>query len=132
MDAIAKAVCPEKDFDKIASAIEYSSTVFGKNKVCSNAIIGLGEQDSTVLNGIEWMSERDVVTNLRPLLINPYRRQDLIEATHNKAERPSAERMLKLALSHKSILEEYGLKTNLFQTMCHKCTGCEITPQQDV
>jgi biotin synthase-related radical SAM superfamily protein len=129
---IVEAVCPDKDYNKVTSALEYSSKIFGKNKVCSNAIIGLGESDSTVLNGLEWMAERGVVTNLRPLLINPYRRQDLIEATHNKAVRPSAERMLKLALSHKSILEEYGLKTNLFQTMCHKCTGCEITPQQDV
>jgi biotin synthase-related radical SAM superfamily protein len=129
---IAEAVCPEKDHNKIASALECSSTVFGKNRVCSNAIIGLGEHDSTVLTGLEWMAERGIVTNLRPLLINPYRRQDLIEATHNKAERPRAERMLKLALSHKSILEKHGLKTFLFKTMCHKCTGCEITPQQDV
>jgi biotin synthase-related radical SAM superfamily protein len=129
---IAKAVCPEKNHNKIASALEYSSTVFGKNRVCSNSIIGLGECDSTVLTGLEWMAERGIVTNLRPLLINPYRRKDLIAATQNKAERPRAERMLKLALSHKSILEKHRLKTFLFKTMCHKCTGCEITPQQDV
>ena len=129
---IVKVVCPEKDHNKITSALEHSSKVFGKNRVCSNAIIGLGEHDSTVLNGLEWMAERGIVTNLRPLLINPYRKQDLIDTTQNKAERPRAERMLKLALSHKSILEKHGLKTFLFKTMCHKCTGCEITPQQDV
>lgn len=129
---IAKAVCPEKDHNKIASALEYASKVFGKNRVSSNAIIGLGESDSTVLNGLNWMAERGIVTNLRPLLINPYRKQDLIDATQNKAERPRAERMLKLALIHKSMLEKQRLKTFLFKTMCHKCTGCEITPQQDV
>lgn len=129
---ILEIVCPNKDYYKIASALEYSSQVFGKNRVCSNAIIGLGESDSAILTGLNWMAERGVVTNLRPILISPHRRQDLLEATHNKAKRPSAERMMNLALSHKSILEEYGLKTNLFKTMCHKCTGCEITPQQDV
>ena len=129
---ILESVCPNKDYYKIVSALEYSSQVFEKNRVCSNAIIGLGESDSDILTGLNWMAERGVVTNLRPLLINPYRRQDLIEATNNKAERPSAERMLKLALNHKSILERYGLNTILFKTMCHKCTGCEITPQQDV
>ena len=129
---ILKNVCPDKDYGKITSALEYSSKIFGKNKVCSNTIIGLGESDTTVLNGLKWMSKRGVVVNLRPLLINPYRKQDIMMATQNKAVRPSAERMLNLALSHRSILEEYGLNTLLFNTMCHKCTGCEISPQQDV
>jgi biotin synthase-related radical SAM superfamily protein len=78
------------------------------------------------------MAERDVVANLRPLLINPLRRQDLAEATQGRAARPSAARMLKLALNYKSILEKHELKTFMFKTMCHKCSGCEITPQQDV
>ena len=114
------------------SALEYAVDVFGRNKVCSNVLIGLGESDDTVVKGLEWMAERGVVANLRPLLINPLRRQDLAEATQGRAARPSAVRMLKLALSHSSILEKQGLTTTMFKTMCHKCTGCEITPQQDV
>ncbi len=129
---ILKNVCPDKDYEGIASALEYSSTIFGKNKVCSNTIIGLGESNTTVLSGLNWMAKRGVVVNLRPLLINPYRMQDIMMATRNNAVRPTAERMLNLALSHRSILEEYGLNTSLFNTMCHKCTGCEISPQQDV
>jgi biotin synthase-related radical SAM superfamily protein len=129
---IIKAVCPDVDYGKVVSALEYAVDVFGRNRVCSNVLIGLGESDDNVLNGLEWMAERGVVTNLRPLLINPLRRQDLAEATQGRAARPSAARMLKLAMSHKSILEKHGLKTHKFQTMCHKCTGCEITPQQDV
>jgi biotin synthase-related radical SAM superfamily protein len=129
---IIKAVCPDIDYDKVVSALEYSVDVFGRNRVCSNVLIGLGESDDNVLNGLEWMAERGVVANLRPLLINPLRRQDLAEATQGRAARPSAARMLKLALSHRSILEKHGLKTSMFKTMCHKCTGCEITPQQDV
>jgi biotin synthase-related radical SAM superfamily protein len=129
---IIKAVCPDINYGKVLSALEYSGNVFGKNKVSSNVLIGLGESDDNVLNGLKWMVERGVVANLRPLLINPLRKQDLTEATQGRAARPSAARMLKLALSHKSILEEHGLKTYLFKTMCHKCTGCEITPQQDV
>jgi biotin synthase-related radical SAM superfamily protein len=129
---IIKAVCPDIDYGKVVSALESSVDVFGKNRVCSNVLIGLGESDDNVLNGLEWMAERGGVANLRPLLINPHRRQDLAEATQGRAARPSAARMLKLALSHKAILEKHGLKTHEFKTMCHKCTGCEITPQQDV
>ncbi len=129
---IIKAVCPGIDYDKVLSALEYSVNVFGKNEVCSNVLIGLGESDGNVLHGLEWMAERGVVANLRPLLINPLRRRDLAEATQGRAARPSAARMLKLALSYKSILEKHELKTFMFKTMCHKCMGCEITPQQDV
>lgn len=129
---IVKAVCPDIDYGKVVSALEYSAHVFGKNRVCSNVLIGLGESDENVLNRLEWMAGRGVVANLRPLLISPYRRQDIAKATQGRAVRPSAARMLKLALSHRFILEKHGLKTFMFKTMCHKCTGCEITPQQDV
>jgi biotin synthase-related radical SAM superfamily protein len=129
---IIKAVCPDIDYAKVLSALEYSVDVFGKNRVCSNVLIGLGESNDNVLNGLKWMAERGAVANLRPLLINPLRRQDLADATQGRAARPSAARMLKLAFSHKSILEEWGLNTSMFKTMCHKCAGCEITPQQDV
>lgn len=130
--AIMKAVCPDIDQGKVLAVLEYAGKVFGKNKVCSNVLIGLGESDSTILNGLEWMSERGVVANLRPLLINPYRQQDLFEKTQRKAARPNADRIISLALKYRSILEKYRLQTTLFHTMCHKCTGCEIVPQQDV
>ena len=129
---IIRAVCPDLDYDKVLSALEYSTDVFGKNKVCSNVLIGLGESDDNVLNGLEEMAKIGVVTNLKPLFINPHRGRDLAEATQNRAARPSATRMLKLASNYRSILEKYGLKTFMFHTMCCKCTGCEIAPQQDI
>jgi biotin synthase-related radical SAM superfamily protein len=125
-------VCPDMEYDKILSVLAYSPRIFGKNKVCSNVIVGLGETDAEVVKGVEWMAKIGVVANLRPLYINPYRRRDIAEATQKKASRPSAARMLKLALNYKSILEAHDLKTSLFQTMCYKCTGCEIAPQQDI
>ncbi len=131
-ERIVKTVCPEMNYNKVSSALEYSVDVFGENKVCSNVLIGLGETDDNVLNGVEYLAERGIVANLRPLFISPYRRKDLAEATQNKAARPTAKRMLKLSTSYRKILENYELNTSVFQTMCHKCTGCEITPQQDV
>jgi biotin synthase-related radical SAM superfamily protein len=130
--AIRRAVCPDIDYDKVLAALEYAAHVFGRNRVCSNVLIGLGESDDAVLKGVEGLAERGVVANLRPLRLNPHRRQALAEATHNQAARPSAARMLKLAVCYKAILEQQGLQTARFQTMCHRCTGCEITPQQDV
>jgi biotin synthase-related radical SAM superfamily protein len=47
-------------------------------------------------------------------------------------QRPSAERLLKLARLTKAVLEEHGLRADHAETMCLTCTGCDITPQRDV
>ncbi len=130
--AILRAVCPDLDAEKVFAAVEYAPQVFGRNRVCSNVVIGLGESDATVVEGLEWLAERGVVANLRPLLLNPRRQEALAAATRHQAARPSADRMLTLARRYKAILDNHGLQTARFQTMCHRCTGCEITPQQDV
>lgn len=130
--AIMRAICPELDYNAVLSALQYSIDVFGKNRVCSNVLIGLGETNDAVLKGLEWMAEIGAVANLKPLFISHQRSQSIAKATQNRAARPSATRMLNLASSYQSILEKYGLKTFLFHTMCYKCTGCEIAPQQDL
>lgn len=127
-----EAVCPDIDYDGVLTVLEYSGEIFGKNKVCSNVLIGLGESNSTILRGLEWVAERGVVANLRPLLINPCMRQDIVEKTHCRAARPSANRIIDLALNYSAILERNRFKSSRFRTICHKCTGCEIVPQQDV
>ena len=42
------------------------------------------------------------------------------------------ERLVRLAQEQKRILEEHGLTTLTFQTMCHSCGCCDIVPFRDV
>jgi len=66
-----------------------------------------------------------VIPVLRPITISPYRKGELV------AERPSAERLLRLAAMTREILEKYGLRVDEAETMCLPCTGCDITPCRD-
>ena len=100
--------------------------VFGKNRVSTNFIIGLGETDECVREGVEYLAKMGVIPILRPITIPPLRKGEL------EATRPSAERLLKLARMTRGKLEKYGLHVYVAQTMCLPCTGCDITPCRDV
>jgi biotin synthase-related radical SAM superfamily protein len=131
-EGVFRAVCPEKNHSKIFRVLSRAAEVFGKNRVCSNVIIGLGESEGALLNGLEHMAEIGILVNLRPLFISPLREKELKIVTGGKASRPKASTLLKLALKYRDVLERYNLRTTYFKTMCFKCTGCEIVPQQDV
>ena len=55
-----------------------------------------------------------------------------IDGVEIEAARPSAERLLKLARITRKILDKYGLRVDVSQTMCLTCTGCDITPYRDI
>ena len=128
---IFQKVCGELDLDWILTALEHSVKVFGRGKVCSNIIYGMGESDENVLNGVEALARIGVVASLRPLRVNDINRAPLEEAL---GEIPALEphRMLKLARAHKEILERYKLTTLSFKTMCNFCTCCDLVPFRDI
>jgi biotin synthase-related radical SAM superfamily protein len=112
--------------DFILESLQDAVRVFGKNKVSSNIIIGLGETDECVMQGVEYLAEMGVIPVLRPITISPERKGDLTMAT-----RPSAERLLKLTRMTREILKKYDLHPELSRTMCLSCTGCDLTPCHD-
>jgi biotin synthase-related radical SAM superfamily protein len=118
--------CPGLSLDYVLKSLEKAVPIFGKNKVSSNFILGLGESDECVIEGVTRLAEMGVIPNLRPISPHPLRKGEV------KVERPSAERLLRLARATKTILEEHGLRADLAETMCLPCTGCDITPQRDV
>lgn len=127
-----KIVCPDLDYHVNLEMVKYAADVFGDNRVCSNIIVGLGEPERSVDEGARVLAEWGVVASLRPLNPHPMVSGKLAEATGGRAGRPSAERMLRHALKHKDVLEEAGLDTRIFKTMCLKCTACDIVPQRDL
>jgi biotin synthase-related radical SAM superfamily protein len=110
----------------ILDSLRDAVKVFGKNRVSSNIIIGLGETDECVRKGVEYLAKMGVIAVLRPITISPYRKGEIT------ATRPSADRLLKLTKMTRGILEKYGLDVEVSQTMCLPCTGCDLTPGRDV
>jgi biotin synthase-related radical SAM superfamily protein len=112
--------------DFILTSLRDAVTVFGKNRVSSNIIIGLGETDACVRKGVEYLAKMGVIAVLRPITISPYRQGEI------SATRPSAERLLRLTKMTHEILNKYDLDVTVSQTMCLLCTGCDLTPVRDV
>ena len=100
--------------------------IFGKNRVTSNFILGLGESDDCVMSGVDRLTQMGVIPNLRPISPHPLR------SAEAGMKRPTSERLLKLARYTRKALEENGLRADQAETMCLACTGCDVTPQRDV
>jgi biotin synthase-related radical SAM superfamily protein len=128
---IFRKVCGELDVDWVFQCLRHAVQVFGRGKVTSNLIVGLGETDQNVLEGVEALAEIGVVAGLRALRVNAINRGPLTEAL-GRIEPVSEERMLGLALAQKDILERHGLTTLTFETMCFSCTCCDIVPFRDI
>ncbi len=107
----------------VLESLREAVEVFGKNHVSSNIIIGLGETDECVRQGVEYLAEMGVIPVLRPISISPLRKEEL-----KTAVRPSPGRLMKLTKMTREILRKYGLSASESMTMCLACTGCDLTP----
>lgn len=125
-------VCGKLDFDRILRSIKYAVQVFGVGKVCSNIIVGLGETDDNVVEGVEFLARIGCVATLRPLKINEMNRKPLEQALGHPLEPVPPERIVRLAEEHRMMLELYHLSTLSFKTMCHACTCCDVVPSRDL
>lgn len=125
-------ICPDFRYNDILNILGEAVELFGKGKVTSNIIYGVGESDRSVIKAIEKLAKMGVVPTLRMIRINELNKKKLEEATSDKLPNISVDRILKIAHEHKKILEKYGLTTQTFETMCHKCGCCDIVPFWDV
>jgi biotin synthase-related radical SAM superfamily protein len=128
---IFSRVCPKKDYDLLLRSIEHAGVVFGQGKVASNIIIGLGETDENVLQGVEHLASLGCVATLRSLRTNAFNRNAL--SREIEEGRPvNEERLMRLVRAQMGILKEHDLTTLEFRTMCHRCGCCDIVPFVDV
>lgn len=115
-------MCPGLDYDRLLLVLDRSVELFGKNRVFSNVIIGLGETDAELEACIRNLTTRGVIPVIRPL--NP-------AADLPDLPRPSPERLERAFAMHQLALTEAGLDPRLAQTMCTNCTGCDLVPGRD-
>jgi len=125
-------ICPEFDYDNILHMLEMAVEIFGKGKVTSNIIFGLGESDETVIKTTEALASMDIVPTLRKIRINKDNKKKLEKALSGKIPDTSSERILHLAVKQKQILKKYNLTTKTFKTMCHPCGCCDIVSFWDI
>jgi biotin synthase-related radical SAM superfamily protein len=120
-----ETMCPELSLEFILQALQDAVEVFGRNKVFSNILVGLGEDDQTIITGMEDLIRIGVIPILRAVVEHPLRSQTGLR-------RPNAERLLRLARKERELLDHYGLRADVAKTMCAPCTGCDLMPHRDV
>lgn len=130
---ILRRVCPQKDRALIIDLMKEAVELFGRGRVSSNIILGLGESDQAVLDTIEELAAIGVVANLRPLEVTP-----AIEPALERVlgigcfGRPQADRLIRLAEKQCQILANHRLSASGMDTMCSACTGCDLAPGHDL
>ncbi len=117
-----RGMCPGLSWDGIWESLSSSVALFGRGRVYSNVIVGLGETDADLARLMEDLTGTGVIPVLRPL--TP-------AASLADRPRPSAERLLALFEAHERILRRAGLDPRRALTMCAACTGCDLTPGRD-
>ncbi len=119
-------VCPGQSFPQIMSALQEAVGIFGRNRVFSNIIMGLGESDKTLSQGIDELTEMGVLPILRAAYPHPLRAGEM------EMRRPSANRLLRMARHLKRALDRGGLRGDGALTGCYLCTGCDLVPHRDI
>ncbi len=119
---IFSKMCPGLDYGLLWNVLDRSVELFGKNRVFSNVIIGLGETDGELDACIRKLTSRGVIPVLRPL--NPV-------AEMVSMPRPSADRLKKIFALHERALAAAHLDPKLALTMCTNCAGCDLVPGRD-
>lgn len=117
--------CPDLSLYTVLDALDSAVSIFGRNRVSSNFIIGLGESDEAVRKGIKLLTGRCIIPILRPVSPHPLRKGININ-------RPDAARLLKLGGMLKDMLDRESLSVDESRTMCLLCTGCDLTPNKDI
>ncbi|MHC1680725.1 MAG: radical SAM protein [Methanomassiliicoccales archaeon] len=128
---IIEIACPKLELEKQFEFLRYAVQVFGRGKVTSNIIIGLGETDRNVLEGVSALARLGIVPSIRALKINPINRA-VMEAALGKLNPVTPERLLHLNQEAKLILMAHGLSTTSYHTMCHECGCCDLVPFKDL
>ena len=130
--ALARRLMPNKDPSITLRSIKEACEIFGRGKVSSNIILGIGETDEHVITAIRELAELGAIATLYPYDLVPERDEELKRLTDGRSGRPTAERLYRLALAHKQILDEFGLDPNGLRTMCPKCGASHIMPGKDL
>ena len=115
-------MCPKMNREDAISALLAAVSIFGKDHVFSNIILGLGETDEEMTACIENLCRHGIMPVIRPLTPGG----DLVHYLP-----PGPERIVRIARILEQNLLRYGLDPKNALTMCPACTGCDLIPGRD-
>jgi biotin synthase-related radical SAM superfamily protein len=117
------AYCPGLSYGTVWEALAASVPLFGRGRVFSNVLVGLGETDDELDACVDRLVGLGVVPVLRPL--TP-------AAGCNDLPRPTPERLVRAARHLFDALGRAGLDPSGALSMCGACTGCDLAAWRDL
>lgn len=127
-----KKICPSFDYNKTVHCIESAVQLFGRGKVSSNILFGLGESIQSIVNAVDFLASKGVVPTLRKIRINSENKNKIEQKLNYNLPQITSDYIISLGVNHKIILEKYNLTTKSYETMCHPCGCCDIVPFWDL
>lgn len=120
--ALFTTMCPGLDREGVRDALRTSVSLFGRDHVFSNIILGLGETDEEMAACIEELCSDGIIPIIRPFSPGG----ELAER-----KRPGPDRLLRIFTVLDDALTRHGLNPEHALTMCPACTGCDLIPGRD-
>lgn len=130
-ETLASNIMPNKSIKEIKKSLLHAVEIFGFGKVSCNFIVGLGETDESILNGIIWCCQRGIMPTLYPYE-NITSSHNIMSSIISTFSTPSPQRLIALAKQHYSILKEYDMLHVQLKTMCPSCAASHIYPPTDM
>ena len=118
-EGLRQKVMPAKGNIPLATYVktwEKCLDTFGGNEVFTVAIVGLGEENESILRGVEMAASHGVMTHLVP-------HSPAIGAVYEDMESPSADRMILLYEQAVAIYDKHGLNLCACQAGCVRGSG---------
>jgi radical SAM protein (TIGR04043 family) len=122
---ILKEVCPgkaETTLEKHFEAWKRSVELFGEEQVSSFLIVGLGEDDESILRGAEELARIGVVPYIVPL-------RPIVGTEFENKRPPSPKRMISLYTRVAETLKIYGVNPNKNKAGCVRCGACSAVSE---
>ncbi len=129
---ILERICPGWSLEDSYTLLEEAVRIFGRGRVTTNIIVGLGETDDDVHQALDRLAAMGVIPSVRAIRLNALNRPNLERALGHSPEGVDPERHLRLAIMLHEALDRHGLDAGGLETMCHKCGCCDLEPGQDV
>jgi hypothetical protein len=130
-DILAR-VCPGWDLERQHARLREAVEVFGRGRVTTNVIVGLGETDGQVAEELELLAGMGVVPSVRTVRVNEGNRAALERALGHAVGPVPVDRHMRLGRMLRDALARQGLDAGDLETMCHACGCCDLEPGQDV
>ncbi|MFC1941694.1 radical SAM protein [Chloroflexota bacterium] len=118
-EKLRQQVMPAKGKISVADYVktwEKCLEIFGKNEVFTVAVVGIGEDDKSILGGVEMAASHGIMTFLVP-------HSPAMGAAFEDMDSPTATRMLSLYQQAVAIYEKYGLDLCACQAGCVRGSG---------